>query len=59
MDHIMIHVGDDPVKPGDEVIVWGEAFQGSLQLIEIAHKIGTIPYELTCGVSKRVKRIYT
>jgi alanine racemase len=59
MDHIMIHVGDDPIKPGDEVVVWGEASQGSLQLIEIAHKIGTIPYELTCGVSKRVKRIYT
>jgi len=58
MDHIMVHVGDDPIKPGDEVILWGEAYQRCLQLIEIAHKIGTIPYELTCGVSKRVKRVY-
>ena len=58
MDHIMIHVGDDPVKPGDEVVLWGEASQGCLQLIDIANKIGTIPYELTCGVSKRVKRVY-
>ena len=58
MDHIMIHVGDDLIKPGDEVVLWGEASQGSLQLIDIAHKIDTIPYELTCGVSKRVKRVY-
>jgi alanine racemase len=58
MDHIMIHVGDDMVKPGDEVVLWGETSQGCLQLIDIAHKIGTIPYELTCGVSKRVKRVY-
>jgi hypothetical protein len=54
MDHIMIDVGNDPVKPGDEVVVWGEGPQGSIQILEVAEKIGTIPYELTCGVSKRV-----
>ena len=58
MDHIMIDVGDDPIKTGDEVVVWGEAAQGSIQLVEVANKIGTITYELTCGVSKRVKRVY-
>ena len=58
MDHIMVDVGDDPVKTGDEVVVWGEAAQGSIQLAEVANKIGTITYELTCGVSKRVKRVY-
>jgi alanine racemase len=58
MDHIMIDVGNDPVKPGDEVVVWGEGPQGSIQILEVAEKIGTIPYELTCGVSKRVKRVY-
>lgn len=58
MDHIMIDVGNDPVKPGDEVILWGEGPQGAIQVLEVAEKIGTIPYELTCGVSKRVKRIY-
>jgi alanine racemase len=25
---------------------------------EVAEKVGTIPYELTCGVSQRVKRVY-
>jgi alanine racemase len=58
MDYIMIDVGDDPIKPGDEVIVWGESPQGTIQALEVAEKIGTITYELTCGVSKRVKRVY-
>lgn len=58
MDHIMINVGNDPVNPGDEVIIWGEGSQGVIELLDVAEKIGTIPYELTCGVSKRVKRIY-
>ena len=58
MDHIMIDVGNDPIEPGDEVIVWGEGTEGTIQALEVAEKIGTIPYELTCGVSKRVKRVY-
>jgi len=58
MDHIMVDVGDDPVSPGDEVVIWGSSPQGAIQLLEVARKIGTIPYELTCGVSKRVRRIY-
>ncbi len=58
MDYIMIDVGDDPIKPGDEVIIWGESPQGTIQALEVAEKIGTITYELTCGVSKRVKRVY-
>lgn len=58
MDQIMIHVGDDPIEPGNEVIIWGESQQGIIQVAEVAEKIGTIPYELTCGVSRRVKRVY-
>lgn len=58
MDHIMIDVGDDPVNPGDPVIVWGEGPRDAIQLLDVAQSIGTIPYELTCGVSRRVKRIY-
>lgn len=59
MDQTMVHVEDDPIRPGDEVIIWGESPQGSIQALEVAEKIGTIPYELTCGVSKRVTRVYT
>jgi len=58
MDQTMIHVGDDPVQVGDEVLIWGDSEQGSIHIIEVAEKIDAIPYELTCGVTKRVQREY-
>jgi alanine racemase len=58
MDQTMIHIGDALVQRGDDVILWGESASGSLSLLELAEKINTIPYELTCGVSRRVPRIY-
>lgn len=58
MDYLMVDVGDDPIRPGDEAIIWGESPEGTIQALEVAEKIGTIPYELTCGVSRRVKRVY-
>lgn len=58
MDQTMVHVGHDPVQPGDEVLLWGETDQGCICVSEVADKIGTIPYEITCGVSRRVKRVY-
>lgn len=58
MDHIMIHVGEDPIHPGDPVMIWGDDEKDSIQALDIAESIGTIPYELTCGVSARIKRVY-
>lgn len=58
MDHIMIDIGNGPINPGDPVIIWGEDPHGVIQALDVAQSIGTIPYELTCGVSDRVKRIY-
>lgn len=58
MDSVMVDVGDHAVRIGDEVVIWGDAAQGSIQVSEVAAKIGTIPYELTCGVSRRVRRVY-
>jgi len=58
MDQTMIDVGDAAVSCGDEVVIWGDSDSGSIQLLELAEKIGTIPYELTCGVSRRVERVY-
>jgi len=60
MDQTMVHVEKDTIKPGDEAILWGESNQGgeALSALEVANQIGTIPYELVCGVSQRVKRIY-
>ena len=58
MDHIMVDVGDDPINVGDTVIVWGDGETDSIEILDVAQSIGTIPYELTCGVSARVQRVY-
>ena len=42
------------VRVGDKAELFGE----NISVCELADKIGTIPYEIMCSVSKRVKRIY-
>ena len=58
MDYIMVNVGNDPVAVGDEALLWGESSGGVIQALDVAQRIGTIPYELTCAVSGRVPRVY-
>ncbi len=54
MDQFCVDVTDIPdVKRGDEVLLWGK----DLPIETPADMIGTINYELVCGVSSRVKRI--
>lgn len=45
-------------KPGVDVGAVVEIFGEKNPLENMANQAGTIPYELTCGVSKRVPRIY-
>ncbi|MCR5516066.1 MAG: alanine racemase [Lachnospira sp.] len=55
MDMCMIDITDKPlVDVGSEVEIFGE----NNSLDELAALAGTIPYELTCAVSKRVPRQY-
>jgi alanine racemase len=54
----MADVGNDSVFAGDEVVIWGSSKNNGIELLGLSEQIDTIPYELTCGVSKRVKRIY-
>jgi alanine racemase len=58
MDCTMVNVGNDPVAVGDEVLVWGESPDGVIEALDVAERIGTIPYELICAVSRRVPRVY-
>ncbi len=56
MDMCMVDVTDVPgVKIGDEMTIFGQ--EGSLQ--QMADEMGTIPYEIMCGISPRVARVYT
>jgi len=54
MDYIMADVGDVPeASLGDEVTLIGEG----LRVEELARRAGTIPYEVTCRLGRRVRRI--
>ena len=55
MDMCMIDLTDRPsVDVGDEVEIFGP----DNSVNDMAEQAGTIPYELTCAVSKRVPRVY-
>lgn len=55
MDMCMIDLSNAPsVDVGDEVVIFGP----ENPLEDMADMAGTIPYELTCAVSKRVPRIF-
>lgn len=55
MDQCVIDVSDvDGVKEGDEVTVFG----GAVSVEELARLNLTIPYEIFCGLSKRIPRVY-
>jgi alanine racemase len=59
MDNITVDVGPDPaVRTGDVVTLIGED-SGERQTVEaIAGRLATINYEILCGISRRVPRLY-
>ena len=59
MDLTLADVTDVPgVKLNDRVTLIGRAGDLTITAEEIAEAIGTISYEVTCGVSARVPRLY-
>ncbi len=56
MDNITVAVGDSDVAVGDEVTLIGEQDGERVTAEQVAAKLGTINYEVTCGVSPRVPR---
>jgi alanine racemase len=59
MDYTTIDVGHIPgVVVGDRVTIFGADRGAEIRLEEVATRAGTIPYEITCSVGKRVERIY-
>ena len=59
MDLMTVDVTDIPGGAcGDEVILLGRQGDEEVTVEEIAAKIGTISYEVLCGVSARVPRVY-
>lgn len=59
MDQFMVDVTDVPnVKKYDEVVLFGDKNDGYPTADEVAESVGTIGYELTCGINRRVPRVY-
>ena len=59
MDQCFVDVSHiKEVSVGDEVVVYGSQGQETISIESIAKQLNTIPYEVTCSVSKRVPRIY-
>ncbi len=59
MDLTMIDVSEIPeIRPGDEVVLLGKQGGDEIHVFELARWAETIPYEIFCGIGKRVPRLY-
>ena len=59
MDQTMLEVTKIPgVQVGDVVTILGKDMHEQITATEMADWIGTISYEVVCGISKRVPRVY-
>ena len=58
MDQLMIDVTDAQAEAGDIVTLIGREGNDIITADELASAYGTIGYEVVCGISKRVPRIY-
>ncbi len=60
MDLTMVDVGHIPgVTVGDEVILIGSSNGKNVDAVELARLCESVPYEILCGISQRVPRVYS
>ncbi|MEA2350662.1 MAG: alanine racemase [Thermoleophilaceae bacterium] len=59
MDNVTVDLGPDTdVEPGDRAVLIGEQDGERILAEEVAGRIGTINYEVTCGLTPRVRRAH-
>ena len=59
MDNLTLDLGPGgAAQVGDEVVLIGSRGEQRILAEEIARRLGTINYEVTCGLSSRVPREY-
>lgn len=59
MDLTLIDVTGIPgVQEGDDVMLIGGVGSLRVDAVELAEHCGTVPYEILCGISKRVPRVH-
>lgn len=59
MDNITIELGPETeVEPGDRAVLIGEDGGERILCEDVARRLDTINYEITCGLSPRVRRVH-
>jgi alanine racemase len=58
MDNITVDLGLDPPERGAEAVLIGARGAERILAEDVARALGTINYEITCGISARVPRDY-
>ncbi len=58
MDRIMFDIGNSNINIGDKVTILGKEGKSKIDAWDWAQILRTIPYEIICGISKRVPRTY-
>ena len=56
MDNITVDLGPEPVERGTEAVLIGARGDERILAEDLARALGTINYEITCGISARVPR---
>ena len=60
MDLTTVDVGHIPgIAVGDEVTLIGASHGKTVDAVELARLCETVPYEILCGISQRVPRVYS
>jgi alanine racemase len=59
MDQLLIDCGDDEIQRGDEVILMGTQGSETISAEEWAQRLGTITWEVMCGIGARLPRVAT
>jgi alanine racemase len=59
MDQFVLDVGDDEVKVGDEVVIFGDGSKGVPSADDLAAACGTINYEIVTRMGGRFKREFS
>ena len=58
MDQLMVDCGDDAVAVGDEAVLIGRQGDEEIRAEQWARALDTIGYEIVCGISGRLPRVY-
>jgi alanine racemase len=56
MDQLMVDMGVDDVAVGDHAVLIGRQGDDEITAAEWADRLGTIGYEIVCGISRRIER---